>query len=192
VPPRVGRHPCFLAEIAGELATAYASQGRLDEAFAALEREGARLGGALQLRLDAERTLLLNWVRDSTLPPWRDELFARLAGETPEERCALVRAALDQAFDQPGRAELALRALGDGALTDEFPVDGVAGAQSVYVIGTAEQCERVERELAIAQARFVTEKTVETHLHRVFRKRDISARRDLPPESVTGDKLQAA
>ena len=44
----------------------------------------------------------------------------------------------------------------------------------------------------IAQPLFVTEKTVETHLHRVFRKLDISSRRALPPELVPDDKPQAA
>jgi DNA-binding NarL/FixJ family response regulator len=36
----------------------------------------------------------------------------------------------------------------------------------------------------IAQALFVTEKTVETHLHRTFRKLDIRSRRDLPRDLV--------
>jgi DNA-binding CsgD family transcriptional regulator len=38
----------------------------------------------------------------------------------------------------------------------------------------------------IAQALFVTEKTIEAHLHRVFRKLDIRSRRELPAVLAVG------
>ncbi|WP_028062815.1 helix-turn-helix transcriptional regulator [Solirubrobacter soli] len=155
-------------EPAGELAvrtavllgSALAARGRLDEAFVALEREGTRLGGAAQLRLDAERALLANWVRDLAAPPWRDELlagFAELEGRSPEERFALVQAALERSFITSGQAReaaaIARRAIGGGALTAEFPVDSPAGAQPAYVLVQAEELDAAERELTALLAR---------------------------------------
>ncbi|MBE1549968.1 DNA-binding CsgD family transcriptional regulator [Mycobacterium sp. OAS707] len=142
------------------LASALFAQGRVGEAFSALEREGRRIGGAGTLRLDTERVLLANWIRDSTQPPWRDALladFRRLQGATPEERFALVQAAIGQAFD-PGSdsesaAALARRAIGDGALIAEFPVDNVGGAQATYVLVMAEDLEVAETEIAALLAR---------------------------------------
>jgi DNA-binding CsgD family transcriptional regulator len=112
------------------------------------------------LRLDTERVLIANWIRDSTQPPWRDTLlaqFRRLEGQTPEERFALVQAALGQAFDPTSDSEsaaaLARRALGDGVLTAEFPVDNVGGAQPTYVLVMAEHLDDAEREISALLAR---------------------------------------
>jgi DNA-binding CsgD family transcriptional regulator len=137
------------------LASALVAQGRVDDAFSALTREGNRIGGAGMLRLDTERVLLANWIRDSTQPPWRDALladFRRLQGETTEERFALVQAAIGQAFDPTSDCEsaaaLARRAIADGALTAEFPVDNVGGGQPTYVLVMAEDLDGAEVEIA--------------------------------------------
>ncbi|HEY6887516.1 MAG TPA: AAA family ATPase, partial [Solirubrobacter sp.] len=152
--------PELAVRTAVALGTAYSAQGRIDDAFAALEREGARLGGPAQLRLDAERALLANWIRDTTTPPWRDQLlrdFAELEGRTPEERFALVQAGLFMSFDRSGNSDAAVviahKALGAGALTAEFPVDSVAGAQAPYVLVMAEDLDGAERERVALLAR---------------------------------------
>src|SRR5262249_46953611 len=47
------------------LASALSAQGRVDDAFATLEHEGPRLADPERLRLDTERALIANWIRDS-------------------------------------------------------------------------------------------------------------------------------
>ncbi|OBK52831.1 LuxR family transcriptional regulator [Mycobacterium sp. 1081908.1] len=142
------------------LAAALAADGRIGEALSALEREGRLIGPAERLRLDTERVLLANWVRDSTQPPWRDALLAQfreLQGTTAEERFALVQAALGQSLDPTSHcssaAILAGRALGAGALTAEFPVDNVGGAQPAYVLVMAEQFDDTESAITALLAR---------------------------------------
>jgi DNA-binding CsgD family transcriptional regulator len=130
------------------LGGALAATGSTAQAFEVLKQEAWRLSGEQALRLEVERATIGMWVRAITPMPWLPamlESFARLRGTTPSERLALTQSALAFAFerqaDREHAAELARRALADGALLAEHGSDSVAVAMACYVLALCEDFE---------------------------------------------------
>jgi DNA-binding NarL/FixJ family response regulator len=91
------------------------------------------------------------------------------------EALALTARCGAKALERRARAELAAIGLRPRA-TDRSGTDSLTPSERrVVELAAAGGTNR-----AIAQALFVTEKTVETHLGRAFRKLDVSSRRQLP------------
>jgi DNA-binding CsgD family transcriptional regulator/tetratricopeptide (TPR) repeat protein len=134
---------------------------RLAEALAVLEPSPARLEHARVL-VDLGATFRAAGQRTAARGPLREglALAARCGARALERR---ARAELAAIGVRPRRTE---RAGADSLTPSERRVVELAGAG-----GTNRE---------IAQTLFVTEKTVETHLGRSFRKLDISSRRQLP------------
>src|SRR5262249_552571 len=99
-----------------------------------------------------------------------------------------ARPALEEAMDLAARCEarpLAADARGDLVVLGARPRREMFSGVEALTAAERRVAERAASGLGnreIAQALFVTEKTVETHLHRVFRKLGIASRRELPEQ----------
>ena len=134
---------------------------RLEEALAVLEASPARLEHARVL-VDLGATFRAAGQRTRAREPLLEglALAARCGARTLERRA---------------RTELAAIGIRPRT-TDRTGVDSLTPSER----RVAELAATGSTNREIAQALFVTEKTVETHLGRAFRKLDISSRRQLP------------
>jgi DNA-binding CsgD family transcriptional regulator len=144
----------------------------LREALAAIAQSGARLEHA-RILLDVGATIRASGQRAAAREPLLEAL-------TLASRCGALR------LERRARAELAAIGVRPGVSNSDGADSLTPSERRVVELAAAGGTNR-----EIAQTLFVTEKTVETHLGRAFRKLNVSSRRQLRDVLVSDTERRA-